>query len=198
MVAKSLQPTLIGVFAFGVAACVYSSTAPPLESSGKTVPADGVDQATDGTDPTSGGGGTSGGGSSTSDGGSKTAADAGSGGGTDGGVGTTDAGGGTSAPTWTQIYPAYFGPGSLGHCGSSGCHSTSRGGFKCGTTQATCYTGLVNAGLIDTSNPSASVLIDVQQSPLSWYGGNMPTNPTTNKKAVSDIDGWVNAGAQNN
>jgi hypothetical protein len=56
----------------------------------------------------------------------------------------------------------------------------------------------VSAGLISTSSPSSSVLIDQQQSPLSWYGGNMPTNPTTNNKAVTDIDGWVKAGAQNN
>jgi hypothetical protein len=197
--AKSLQPTLIiGLFAFGVGACVYSSSAPPSESSGKTVPGDGVDQATDGTDPATDGG-TSGNGSD--GGGSKTGTDAGSGnGGVDGG-GTkgTDAGnGGVTAPTWTEIYAGYFGPSGIGHCGNSGCHASSRGGFKCGTTQATCYSGLVAAALVNTSSPSSSTLIDPQQSPLSWYGGNMPGSATTNAKAVSDIDAWVKAGAQNN
>ena len=50
-----------------------------------------------------------------------------------------------------------------------------------------------------TSNPSASVLIDQQQSPLSWYGGNMPTNgPSSWSAAVTDMNAWAAAGALNN
>lgn len=101
--------------------------------------------------------------------------------------------------TWTQLYAQYFAAGTPGHCsGTGGCHTNLRAGFKCGTNKSDCYTGLVNAGLIDTTNPSQSTLI-TSDSPLSWFGGGMPLdNPTANPSAAAAVKAWVLAGAQNN
>ncbi|MBX3188360.1 MAG: PQQ-binding-like beta-propeller repeat protein [Labilithrix sp.] len=109
---------------------------------------------------------------------------------------TPDAG---PAPTWTQLYAQYFGPGTPGHCsGTGGCHTNMRGGFKCGTTKATCYQGMVDAGLIDTTNGAASSIGIVGQSPLAWLGGGMPLdNDAPNPAAAAAVQSWVAAGAKN-
>jgi hypothetical protein len=109
-----------------------------------------------------------------------------------------DAGG--PPPTWTQIYAAYLGPGTPGHCsGTGGCHTNTRGGFKCGTTKAACYDGLVDAGLITPNNPAQSPLGIVGQSPLVWLGGGMPLdNGSANPAAGAAVQAWVNAGAPEN
>jgi hypothetical protein len=133
------------------------------------------------------------------------------GGGTgDPGTGDTDAGtdSGTADPghpgsghvaTFTEVYNDLLGPGSLGHCGDSGCHSSTRGGFLCGATKASCYRGLSNAGLIDPTNGAASKLGKVGDSPLSWFGGSMPVDdPSANAAAAAQITSWLSAGAQNN
>ena len=104
----------------------------------------------------------------------------------------------SKAPTWTTVYAQYFAATSPGRCGASGCHSSSRGRFKCGTTQDACYAGLVASRLIDTKNPKASSIASDNTSPLSWFGGNMPGRPTKNQKARDDISAWVNAGALDN
>jgi hypothetical protein len=104
----------------------------------------------------------------------------------------------SKAPTWTNVYAQYFAATSPGKCGASGCHSSSRGRFKCGTTKDTCYAGLVASRLIDTKNPTASSIANDNTSPLSWFGGNMPGRPTKNQKAHDDISAWVSAGALNN
>lgn len=102
--------------------------------------------------------------------------------------------------TWTQVYDTYLGPGTPGHCsGTGGCHTNTRGGFKCGTNKADCYTGLVNAGLITPGNPAQSPLGIVGQSPLVWLGGGMPLdNGAANAAAAAAVQSWVNAGANNN
>jgi hypothetical protein len=42
------------------------------------------------------------------------------------------------------------------------------------------------------------ILTDPQQSPLSWYGGNMPPHgPTSLPTAKADMAAWSKAGAQN-
>jgi hypothetical protein len=118
-------------------------------------------------------------------------------------------GGGTDAAedvpstlmTWTELYAAYFGPSTPGHCGSSSsCHLTSRAGFLCGTTADSCYKGLVAAALVDPAHPTMSPIADPNQSPLAWFGaGNMPQdNPVGNTRAQKDIAAWVAAGAQEN
>lgn len=103
------------------------------------------------------------------------------------------------AYTFTRIYNEILGPGTPGHCsGTGGCHTQERGGFKCGTTKASCYIGLVQAGLIDPGNPAASVLADPAGSPLVWFGGGMPLdNPEDNPAAAAAVKSWIAAGAKN-
>ena len=126
----------------------------------------------------------------------------------DGGTGT-EAGGGQDgstakdgggpvgiAPTYSKIYADYLGPGSLGHCSGAGCHSGNVGGFTCGNTKESCYTGLVNAGQVSgTTSRIASA-----NSSLTWFGqgGTMPTGGGANSQAAAAISAWVAAGALNN
>lgn len=116
----------------------------------------------------------------------------------DGSTPPVDAGG--PPPTWTQIYNTYLGPGTPGHCsGTGGCHTSTRGGFKCGTNKADCYDGLVAAGLVSPNDPAASPLGIVGQSPLVWLGGGMPLdNAAANPQAAAAVQAWVNAGAPEN
>ena len=59
----------------------------------------------------------------------------------------------SAAPTWSQIYALYIGPGTPGHCsGTGGCHTTTHGGFQCGATKSDCFQGLVSAGLVTPAN----------------------------------------------
>jgi hypothetical protein len=121
---------------------------------------------------------------------------------------TSDGGGpppppdaGSVAPTWTTVYTQYFASGTPGHCSASGCHSTTRSGFACGTSKTSCYNGLVRAGLIDTTDPASSELIDPNLTPLAWFGtgGSMPKGQaTTNNAAAAAVQAWVLAGALNN
>lgn len=106
----------------------------------------------------------------------------------------TDAG---PAPTWTQIYTQYLGPGTPGHCsGTGGCHTNTRGGFKCGTNKTDCYAGLVQAGLVTPANGAQSPIGIVGQSPLAWLGGGMPLDDDApNPAAAAAVKAWVAAGA---
>ena len=143
-------------------------------------------------------------------------------GGTGGGVvdgGTVDAGpttltcatvdGGAAQPTtWSYVYNTYFAGTTAGttagHC--SQCHAATLGGFLCGADKDSCYAGLVNAGRITPANPTASPLIDPEQSSLAWFG--RPTTPpgilafmptdlvVRNAPAVAALCGWVQAGAR--
>lgn len=105
---------------------------------------------------------------------------------------------GAAAPTWTQIYAQYMGPGTPGHCsGTGGCHTNLRAGFKCGTSKSECYQGLVQAGLVKPANGSQSPIGFVGQSPLVWLGGGMPLdNASSNPAAAAAVQAWVAAGAQ--
>jgi hypothetical protein len=102
--------------------------------------------------------------------------------------------------TWSQLYAAYFGPSTPGHCSeSSSCHLMSQGGFMCGTTPDSCYKGMVAAALVDPAHPTMSALADPNLSPLAWFGGNMPRDmPGANAEAARDVAAWVAAGAQEN
>lgn len=132
-------------------------------------------------------------------------------GGTDGPVATPDGGvPDDSAPppdagpidnkTWTGIYAAYFGPGSLGHCGKSMCHGTSRRGFVCATKED-CYQSMVANKFIGT-DAAVQVLVDPQASVLSWISGSgsMPADVPAdqNDKATADLKVWIAAGALDN
>lgn len=92
-----------------------------------------------------------------------------------------------SAPTWTAIFNSYMKSGTKGRCSS--CHSQ-------GSSASALYSWLQGRGYIGGKN---SPLVDSNQSCLSWYGGNMPpSGPTSYGNAVSDMNAWAAAGAQNN
>ena len=105
--------------------------------------------------------------------------------------------------TWSYIYATYFGPGSLGHCGNSGCHQNSRANFKCGATKDTCYAGLVANTQIGT-DASIQRLVDPTRTSLAWFndrngGGSMPADdPVPNGTAADEITAWATEGAPNN
>ncbi len=108
--------------------------------------------------------------------------------------------------SWAYIYATYFGSGTPGHCGDSGCHGFARAGFVC-ATQANCYTSItanntsVGGRMVNVATPAQSVLLDPTNSPVIWFStsGNMPEGALkANATAVSEITAWINAGALNN
>ena len=121
-----------------------------------------------------------------------------------GDAGSADGGGPPDlgpAPTYSQLYDAFFAVGTPGHCAKSGCHSPPIHIWTCGTTKETCYQGMQKVGLIDPANPSASLIIDPQNSPLAWFNpsGPMPfDNPVPNPAGAAAIEAWVAAGALDN
>ncbi len=188
--------SLLGVAlgASSLIACVYASDAPTPISSGT-----GATSSTNGTDPGNpadgDGGGGGGGGGDDAGGGGGGSDDAGAQTGKDAGTHTgTDAGQTSSGLTWTNIYAGYFAAGSMGNCGASGCHASSRSGVKC-ADKATCYSTLTSSGYI---SGASSPLADTQQSCLTWFTGNMPPSGGASAKAKTDISAWVAAGALNN
>jgi hypothetical protein len=106
----------------------------------------------------------------------------------DAGDAATDAG---SNETWPVLYTKYF------HCTGTICHTLGRGGFHAGNTAASCYEGLVEAGLLDLANPSASPLVG-PASPLVWFGGRMPLGAHADPEAAKALRDWVSAGASPN
>ena len=104
------------------------------------------------------------------------------------------------APTWSQIYAQYMGPGTPGHCsGTGGCHTNARAGFTCGSTKDDCYAGLVAAGLVTPANGASSPIGIAGSSPLVWLGGAMPLDDDSpNAAGATAVQAWVAAGAQNN
>jgi len=107
-------------------------------------------------------------------------------------------------PTFTQLYRRYFAPGTPGHCANGGCHNGAKYiVWLCGSTKDTCYQGMagLDAGLINTADPAASLIADPQNSPLSWINPNgpMPADaPGPFPEARDAILEWIAAGAQNN
>lgn len=110
----------------------------------------------------------------------------------------------SSAPTYSELYTRYFAAGTPGHCATSGCHAGANYNiWLCGNDKSTCYTGMATqAGLIDTSNPTASKIADPQTSPLIWIdpvNGVMPQDALGPFPEGRDaILAWVAACAQNN
>jgi hypothetical protein len=114
---------------------------------------------------------------------------------------TTGTGGG--GVTWTQIYNTMFGPSGTSTCGGGGCHSSSKGGFTCGTSKTSCYNGLVNSGyLTPGASASSSALVDPNSSPLCGpFAGNMPPSGSGScitSAQLSQINSWLSSGAPNN
>jgi hypothetical protein len=76
--------------------------------------------------------------------------------------------------------------GTSGDC--TGCHS------QMGSASAS-FSWLQSKGYVGGSSPA---LTDSNQSCLSWYGGNMPPSGGSDAQAVTDMNAWAAAGAQNN
>jgi hypothetical protein len=106
-------------------------------------------------------------------------------------------------PTYSELYTRYFAPGTPGHCAMAGCHGDPMHNiWLCGTTKDTCYAGMtsVDAGLVNTLVPSASLIADPVNSPLSWVNpfGPMPMDtPGPFPEGRDAILAWIAAGAPN-
>jgi hypothetical protein len=102
-----------------------------------------------------------------------------------------------SAPTYSELFDLYFGPGTPGHCATAHCHANP--GFNvwlCGDDEETCYGGMLQIGLIDPKHPRASTIASPTKSPLSWVNpsGDMPFDATGPLDAARDaITAWVDA-----
>ncbi len=104
--------------------------------------------------------------------------------------------------TWTEIYDTVFGPSGTSNCSAGGgCHTKNQSGFTCGTTKTTCYTGMVNAGLVTAgTNASSSELVTQGSSPLcGTLGGSMPkTGSCVTAAQITEIKEWLATGAPDN
>jgi hypothetical protein len=122
-----------------------------------------------------------------------------------GSTSTSSSSGSTSSGatgTWTSIYGHIFGPSGTSSCvAGGGCHTSQiKGGFKCGTSKASCYSGIVASGYVVTgSGASSSPLVQPGSSPLCGsLGGNMPQGGKCVSAAdVAEIKSWLANGAQN-
>jgi hypothetical protein len=107
--------------------------------------------------------------------------------------GAAGGGGGPIPTTWSGIYAAYLGPGTIGHC--SGCHNES-GRIVPLNSAEVAYQSLQSIGQI---NGVSSPIGQAGLSRLTWLGGDMPPNgPTSAPDAVQAIQAWVAAGALDN
>jgi hypothetical protein len=110
---------------------------------------------------------------------------------------------GNTAPTYTELFNRYFAPGTTGHCANDACHNGPNFNiWMCGLTKDSCYRGMSTmAGLINTGNPTASLIGDTRNSPLSWINPNGPMpfdTPGPFPEGRDAILAWVAACAQNN
>jgi outer membrane protein assembly factor BamB len=106
--------------------------------------------------------------------------------------------------TWHYVYSTYFAGTTLaatpGHCAE--CHAPPGSASSIVPLRAdetSFYADLISAGLVDPTNPSASMLGNPNGSPLSWFasgGGSMPLDEAgPNPAAIAAVQGWLNAGA---
>ena len=111
----------------------------------------------------------------------------------------------TTAPTYTELYAKYFAVNKPGHCATENCHNGA--GFNiwfCGNDKNTCYQGMTSVAsgpLVNPSNPSGSLIVDMRNSPLSWFNslGPMPQDaPGPFPEGAAAIRAWIADCAQNN
>ena len=98
--------------------------------------------------------------------------------------------------TWTTLYDTIFGPNGTAKC--AGCHGTNQSGFTCGATPTSCYSGMVEKGLVTPgASASSSPLVTPGPSPLcGTLGGNMPLMGTCVTDAqITEIQAWLATGA---
>jgi hypothetical protein len=108
----------------------------------------------------------------------------------------------TTAPSYANLFAMYFGPGTPGQCATAGCHADPEHTvWRCGPTKDDCYAGMLQIGLIDSTNPARSAIVDAHRSPLTWInpaGGNMPLDAQgPDATAGEALRAWVAAGAHN-
>jgi hypothetical protein len=107
-----------------------------------------------------------------------------------------------NAPTYTELFDQYFAVGKPGHCATAGCHADpGHNVWLCGTTKDSCYAGMVQIGLVNPTNPIASLIGDATKSPVAWVNptGPMPFDAAGPFPPGRDaILAWVAACAQNN
>ena len=88
--------------------------------------------------------------------------------------------------TFTQIFETYLAAKTVGNC--THCHAQM-------DSASDSYVWLKAQGYISAPSP---LLLDPDNSCLSWYGGTMPPGgTTTNARAVKDMNRWAAAGAKN-
>ena len=87
----------------------------------------------------------------------------------------------------------------------SGASRAARGGtaplFGADTDLAACFieATIIGREIKGYINGTSSALVNSNQSCLAWYGGNMPTSGSKSvPQAVTDMNAWAAAGAQNN
>jgi len=107
-----------------------------------------------------------------------------------------------NAPRYSELFGRYFALGTPGHCAIAGCHGDpGHTVWRCGPTIDECYAGMEQVGLIDSTNPRGSAIVDPRRSPLTWInlaGGNMPLDAqSANDAAREALRAWVAAGAKN-
>ncbi len=97
------------------------------------------------------------------------------------------------APTWTQLYMAYFAPGTIGDCTNSGsCHTGEM------DSPAHAFAYMKTQAQVGAPMPD---LVDPQYSCLTWISadGDMPpAGPTMDQNSLQAFSNWAKAGAQNN
>lgn len=114
---------------------------------------------------------------------------------------SSSSGSSSSGVTWTTLYDTIFGPTGTSNCTGTSCHATGQMGFTSGTTKASCYTGMVNKGLITPgANASSSELVTPGSSPLCGsLGGNMPlVGPCLTDAQLTEVKSWLATGAPDN
>ncbi|HTQ06764.1 MAG TPA: hypothetical protein VMI54_23065 [Polyangiaceae bacterium] len=106
-----------------------------------------------------------------------------------------------AAPAFSDLYARYFAVGTPGHCAAAHCHGAPGANvWSCGDSAATCYEGMVHAGLVNPADPAHSLLADPQRSPLLWVNpsGDMPFDTSAPDPEARDaILAWVAACAPN-
>jgi hypothetical protein len=73
--------------------------------------------------------------------------------------------------------------GTIGNC--SHCHGST-------SSASGCFNYIKGRGY------SPAEMVDPNNSPLSWFGGNMPNSGTQSAAAVKDFNAWYAAGGLNN
>ena len=61
------------------------------------------------------------------------------------------------SPHYSDLFDAYFAPGTPGHCATAGCHADpGHTVWRCGPSKDDCYDGMLTVGLIEPAQPSHS------------------------------------------